>query len=444
MPLLRPIFLVAGLFVISSITACGSSDSSSNEKENSGDGDGDKGGDGDGDNGPISDAPVPLEDLCPLFTSDLCIYLRQCGEWDYRDQEHCEQEMQCFGLEQLEQSAEAGRVEYNPGAVGACHARFMESPCEFAFFWFTPDIYDVLAVCEDTLEPLQRVGEECVADGECVSRYCSKEGRSCPGTCLQRGREGQSCADTSCEDGLECNANRICRAPIPAGDPCDEGFECYDSSSSTRNGELIDTSLLCDRRTNTCQLSPVVGEECGWISIGENVSDGFSAYCQLGWCDNDGFETGTCQAPSNLGGGCETSNDCLDDLRCIPSDTSSFGICSEPGSTGAACAVSNDCQEGLFCSEVGLCAAKLGSGASCMSDSQCASDICGDDGLCKAGAYPGEACSDVSIECVFGRCVDGTCVRRQRVGEPCEQPSDCATGECFEGSCADDSVCAPE
>src|SRR5690606_29495868 len=99
---------------------------------------------------------------------------------------------------------------------------------------------------------------------------------------------------------------------------------------------------------------------------------------------------------------------------------------------------------GLFCSDEWLCAAKLQTGESCLSGNQCTSDICGDDGLCKTGAYPGEACSDASIECVFGRCVDGTCARRQRVGESCDQPSDCATGECFEGTCADDSVCEPE
>ncbi len=33
-----------------------------------------------GDGGPaVSAAPVPLSDLCPLFTEDLCIYLPVCA-----------------------------------------------------------------------------------------------------------------------------------------------------------------------------------------------------------------------------------------------------------------------------------------------------------------------------------------------------------------------------
>src|SRR5581483_2967501 len=46
-----------------------------------------------GDGAALMDAaPIPLGDLCPLFTKDLCTYLMQCNHAPYRDLAHCEAE----------------------------------------------------------------------------------------------------------------------------------------------------------------------------------------------------------------------------------------------------------------------------------------------------------------------------------------------------------------
>ncbi len=388
--------------------------------------------------------PVELKDLCPLFTSDLCLYLMQCGELDYRDAAHCEAEMQCYGLEQLEQSAAAGHVDYRPDKVGACHARFVDDPCNFAFFLFTPDIFEVLGHCDGTLEPRQADGEACVSHGECMTGYCSKEGRTCPGECGTAGlaQLGESCAETDCAPDLDCDSESICRAPIAAGEPCGANFDCFDGSSSVRNGELVDGSLYCDRRTNTCMNSPVVGEACG--RIGEDPATAFFSRCDLGWCDDDSPERpqGVCRADGELG---EPCGDCVQGLRCIGEETAGTGRCEAYGGVGSSCTSQfRDCEEDLFCTPEGTCSEKLGVGASCTVDHGCQSDICGEAGTCLGAAYPGDDCSSPATECVFGLCQDGTCVRRMKVGEPCAENAECATGDCAGGVCVDDSVCASE
>lgn len=382
--------------------------------------------------------PIELEDLCPLYTQDLCIYLQECNDAPYRDQEHCEQELQCFGLPQLEDSAENGRVLYDPKAVGSCHARFIDDPCGFAFFFFTPDIYEVLAECEGTLTPQQESGEECLSDGECVSGYCNKEGRMCPGSCDSFAQEGESCAKRRCASELDCE-NGTCRAAIPIGEPCSESGDCYASSSLRIGGELVEGSRVCDLRTNTCIASPVLGEACGLIDSGKETQ--FFAFCDVGWCNDDFAEqpTGTCQPDGGLG---DTCGDCEEGLACIKGDIfDALGTCQEPGSEGTLCFGSSDCSDGLRCSEEGVCASLLREGADCRFDDDCASDICGAEGSCIRAAYPGDACG-AEAECVFANCREGVCVRRLRVGESCVEDADCATSECVDGTCYDDSVCA--
>jgi hypothetical protein len=60
-------------------------------------------GGGNGSAGAVSSAgastapPVELQDLCPVFTRDLCAYLMQCEGARYQDAAHCERELDCFG-----------------------------------------------------------------------------------------------------------------------------------------------------------------------------------------------------------------------------------------------------------------------------------------------------------------------------------------------------------
>jgi len=53
-------------------------------------------------------APIAIQDLCPVFTHDLCTYLMQCSGARYRDAAHCERELTCFGLPELTAAAASG------------------------------------------------------------------------------------------------------------------------------------------------------------------------------------------------------------------------------------------------------------------------------------------------------------------------------------------------
>ena len=202
--------------------------------------------------GATSAAPIELEDLCPIFTQDLCVYLMECQGARYRDAEHCQQELDCFGLPQLTAAAEQGAVDYDPGQVGACHARFIESPCTFGAFLFTPDIYEVLRFCPGTITPKLQAGESCSSAGECTEGlYCYKGiDYLCPGECRAFSQEGEDCAGSgSCAAGLDCQSD-VCVPEKKPGDPCGDGCNY---SVSCPSDEICDGNIWCDREADTCE-----------------------------------------------------------------------------------------------------------------------------------------------------------------------------------------------
>lgn len=101
-------------------------------------------------------------------------------------------------------------------------------------------------------------------------------------------------------------------------------------------------------------------------------------------------------------------------------------------------------------------------GATCVFDSDCATNICVDD-VCSGGAV-GDACTFPS-ECASGVCVDGACGTEESCepggcgpdmscyegacqagdeGDPCEQPTHCTGGNaCVDGTCYDGSAGDP-
>ena len=60
---------------------------------------------------------------------------------------------------------------------------------------------------------------------------------------------------------------------------------------------------------------------------------------------------------------------------------------------------------------------------------------------CAHAAYPGDACDGTTSVCVFSNCRSGKCVDTAKVGQPCMIGTDCASGTCSHGACADTSVC---
>ncbi|RYZ02413.1 MAG: hypothetical protein EOO73_31860 [Myxococcales bacterium] len=386
--------------------------------------------------------PIAISDLCPLFTRDLCVYLMQCQGARYENAAHCERELTCFGLPQLTAAAERGAVDYDPRQVGVCHARFEASPCTFAEFIFTPDIYDVLQYCPGAVKPKLRVGEACSSSGECTEgSYCYQGGKAqCPGECLAPASEGQSCTEGKrCAEGLSCDGV-ACAPQQQPGSPCEFGCEY---GLSCPRGEICPGNLWCNE-VGQCETGRLEGEPCGPTGSG---AQGSLAQCAIHlWCDDPNGE-GKCRKQSPEGGACRAgaAYACTDGLHCVGAGSgaaATLGTCQPPGPAGQDCGEDEDCQSGLACISE-KCAALGAQGAPCGGDDDCAPGLVCFEQKCATARYPGDACD--GTRCTFSRCVNGSCEYHARVGEPCAVKSDCATSQCVGGLCYDDSVCrAPE
>ena len=388
-------------------------------------------------------APIAVQDLCPVFTSDLCSYLIQCNQARYRDLSHCKQELDCFGMKELLDSSAKGRVHYDATKVGACHERFIASPCTFGFFLFTPDIFEVLAFCPGTLTPNQTEGGECVSDGECKDNlYCYKGANyQCPGVCKKRGQSGDSCANNArCDTAFTCGTGNICVPKPKAGDSCVNGCSYSVTCVGT---DPCPGNIWCDESSQTCQSGRLAGEACGYFVTG---STSYRADCAINlWCNGLGSTQGTCQRLSNEGGTCVSSRtSCTKGLHCVGAveygTGSKLGTCTGPAAIGSTCSQDADCQSGLVCN-ASVCANPGLSGIKCDSDSDCANGLICASNACVVARYPGDTCNTTNQPCVYSRCVNGACQVHAHVGEACTVNADCATSQCVNSICYDSSVC---
>src|SRR6478736_942339 len=396
-----------------------------------------------GSNTPVGTAaPIAIQDLCPVFTHDLCTYLMQCGGARYRDAAHCERELTCFGLPELTAAAASGAVDYDPRKVGACHERFAQSPCTFASFLFTPDIYDVLQFCPGTVTPKLKAGGSCSAHGECsAGLYCNKGANyTCPGKCQAFAQQGEACsAQDRCAEGLRCDSNQRC---VPRDAP---GSSCADNCSysvSCPTDQACPTNIWCDRSENICKTGRLEGEPCGMTGTGSTAS---FAECAINlWCDALPSGAGTCHERSAQGAACNSVFACEKGLHCtgyVPFGAQAgLGTCQASAAVGSKCSSSADCDDGLVCSG-GSCQPPGAADAACNDDGDCQTGLVCHSNRCVVARYPGDSC-DAGV-CTYSRCVNGTCDYHAKVGEACASGSDCATGNCVAGLCYDNSLCQP-
>jgi hypothetical protein len=388
----------------------------------------------------------------------------QCNHAPYRDLMHCDAELDCYGLPQLQMAAASGAVIYDPGQVGMCNARFLSDPCAFGFFLFTPDIFEVLALCPGTIAPQLKAGEACVSSGECMQGlYCSKPS-GCPGTCTPFAQVGQSCAGVAqCDPKLDCTtqsgfaqdasagSSDLCEVPPKAGDPCTNG-NCGGWSNCPADPAFCSgvVNLWCDRTSNTCQPGAGEGAPCGPPSSDAGPMSNNVVCASNLWCDQVFIDQpGTCRAASGMGGpcndiGCGVGLHCAGYVSLGPGAT--LGTCVGLSAAGGPCRVPEDCQGGAYCGN-GTCGGGKAVGSTCQQDTDCqkgltcASGASGTSSTCEHAAYPGDPCDGVTNVCVLSLCRNGMCVDHAKVGQPCTANTDCATGTCYQGTCADTSVC---
>jgi hypothetical protein len=392
-----------------------------------------------GDGGFADAAPIPLGDLCPLFTQDLCTYLMQCLHAPYCDMNHCLAENTCYGLPELTKAAQAGAVLYDPSKVGACDARFRAAPCDFGFFLFTPDIFEVLSYCPGTLTPQLKQGDACDSSGECAAGlYCSKQGNRCPGTCTAYATSGQSCAGTvQCDANSMC-VNNVCEPNGSSGSPCKTDTDCGPIIICI-GGPCNDLNLWCDKTSQTCKPGVAPGAACGVTPTG-NVQ------CEMdAWCDAFPGGQGMCRSSGGAGAPCSDAGGCQKGLHCVGykpfAPGATLGTCSPPAPAGGSCTFDTDCASGLVCPS-NVCSQPVAAGGMCNKDSDCQKGLICPSHTCVGRLCPGDACADAGPVCSLSVCKNGQCADHVKVGAPCATGTDCTTGACISGLCADTSVCA--
>jgi hypothetical protein len=371
----------------------------------------------------------------------------QCSHAPYRDLAHCEAELDCYGLPQLQAAAAEGGVLYDPAQVGACNARFQADPCAFGFFLFTPDIFQVLKLCPGTITPLLEAGAPCLSSGECTQGLYCKKGSGCPGACTPYSNVGESCVGSAlCDPALTC----VSATTGPFTDVCtfapEAGAPCNGSCGSTENCPNDPTpcyqNFWCDSTTHTCKAGVGLGAACG-----PQPDGGGSIACASNfWCSQVFLDKpGTCLASGEAGAPCNDLG-CQPGLHCagyVPlGSDAGLGACTGPSPGGGPCRVPSDCQGdgGAYCGN-GTCGGGLGPGASCNQDTDCQSGLTCASHICAHGAFPGDSCDAGTTACVLSLCKSGVCVDHAKVGQACTTNTDCATGTCYQGVCADTSVC---
>lgn len=126
-------------------------------------------------------------------------------------------------------------------------------------------------------------GDQCDDDNGCgADLFCANDGGSETGVCLAYPIGGDACYFSQCAAGFDCNADDICEALTPQGDPCMGHRECVTG--------------YCP--AGRCAALPSVGQACGIDGICAPGTD----------CEFDDEGGGVCVA---LG------NQCIDFLEVV-------------------------------------------------------------------------------------------------------------------------------
>lgn len=341
-------------------------------------------------------------------------------------------------LETWKRSVETGAASFSAELLRQCRGDLEQTDCKALAAGRRPES------CRAALDGDAQEGEGCFTDVECAGTLiCAAFGR-CPGqcqalpddpeqiTCQERGcspgefcdgavcqaqrAQGEACPnrDDACQGDLYCgktaqDANLLCRAPLPEGEPCFGRGQCQSGLSCHITGQTSSE--------RSCLPAKAQGDTC---ADSDECSPGLI-------CDS---RLGTCGPPKAEQEVCASTLDCQSGLYCWQAfePEEGLGRCREQNKVGVGqdqpCHPSTDrCRLGLYCR------------------------IDGDDvelGSCQVLPDLGEPCADFSRnlneECRSGACVPGgtepLCVELLEAGQPCERGAQCLSTSCQEGACA--------
>lgn len=290
--------------------------------------------------------------------------------------------------------------------AGSCEWIFDErtvcAPCEV-----DADCGGVGNLCVVYPDDNQYCGRSCGSDADCGGDICAVTGGGVP-QCARRVGGALTCTNTTCTNDEDCPTRMTCLSGICRGaGACGTDADCP-------GGRCVDGQCL---------------DFCDWTDAS---ACGTGSYC----APDPATCEGICQPGSRgfllLGEICIGDVDCVSGLcageRCEQPCTADTDLCP----TGQRCQFSGGC--------LGQCVPALAAGEACMTDDECASELC-------VAVGERAVCAD--------RCDDGTCpegssceaLGEDRVclpdmaelGEPCGANADCVSGLC--GGFGDDMIC---
>lgn len=283
-----------------------------------------------------------------------------------------------------------------------------------------------------------------------------------------------------CDSG-DCHASSRGGGAAQAGGGQGGGAEAC--GPDTCNGCCDGATCVADTTPQRCGVKGAQCASCGPDEgcvrgacapvLGDGARCTEDAMCASGFCAGGACCGTRCDGPCEA---CGEAGVCR--ISAAGTTTAACGAFACDG-LGAACPTTctgqQQCGQGHFCDEAGACVPRLGLGATCRANLQCASGFCADgvccdgactgscdrcnlvgqEGLCRpapAGDRGSPACGgniacngalpDCPIACGNG-CPSGTwcsgeyCAARKPVGAACGVANECASDYCVDGVCCD-------
>ncbi|MGH2533584.1 MAG: hypothetical protein ACRDJW_14895 [Thermomicrobiales bacterium] len=286
----------------------------------------------------------------------------------------------------------------------------------------------------------------CTAGVATPRATCPGNGAACPAEQTQNCAPyvcGPTACRTTCTDDTHCIAshhcdNGQCLPDVGLGEACDEDSNCQNGVCA----QGVCCNRACAAPCNVC--SAATGGVC------TSVSCAMPGECEIGPGACNPL-TAACEYPAAAGGsacGGEIGGRICCDRTCCDSGETCVGNTCQAAcvALGATCQGEEECcQDGLtFCE--GTCCHDLDE--TCVSDAQCCSGRCGDDGQCCSP--PGSSCGDDGQCCrrELGVCdfsPSGRICRCSLVGEPCRTSGECCGLEsCVNGACRAGACLSPQ
>lgn len=210
---------------------------------------------GDGGVAGQASAPVPLEQVPEVLAEAYCTLRQRCeGELSTNSflmpGEDCvlltKKRLELNGLEQLAAAVSAGRIEYHPERMQACHDAITAQECQ-------DTANGDLPACEAAITGSAALGDSCTLSEECQGSLICDTHLGCPGTCAERYGEDVRCSvDADCADGFGCDFySGACQKSVNVGEACEGNahLQCLPGVFCAKEVEEV---LRLNRPGGTC------------------------------------------------------------------------------------------------------------------------------------------------------------------------------------------------